>query len=112
VATLFSDPSYRLASESGVAGKLAREELNLLAKLIGTAETQDQDTFRINLFDPDFGEDQPVQYEIQLQNVKRKFLKNTPYRRSLKTTRKKLFGLLFSNISQLSIQNKCIKIQL
>jgi hypothetical protein len=49
-----------LTSESGTSGKLAREELNLLAKLIGTAETQNQETFRINLFDPDFGEDQDV----------------------------------------------------
>ena len=57
----FPDPSYRLSAESGVSGKLAREELNLLAKLIGTAEVQSQETFRINLFDPDMGAEEPEQ---------------------------------------------------
>ena len=54
----FIDPSCRLTSETGSSGKLAKDELNLLAKLIGTADTQNQETFRINLFDPYFEDDE------------------------------------------------------
>ena len=39
--------------------ELAREELNLLAKLIGTeTDARRRDTFRLNLFDGDLGDEE------------------------------------------------------
>ena len=42
-----------------VGGELAREELNLLAKLIGTeTDLKRRETFRLNLFDGETGEEE------------------------------------------------------
>ena len=49
----------RLGRKEEDARELAREELNLLAKLIGTeTDARRRDTFRLNLFDGDLGEEE------------------------------------------------------
>jgi hypothetical protein len=54
-ATYVLDPSKPGSDES--SSYLAKEELNLLAKLIGSSETSEKsrDTFKLNLFDKDVG---------------------------------------------------------
>ena len=45
-------------------GELAREELNLLAKLIGTeTDLKRRETFRLNLFDGEIGEEEEEEGE-------------------------------------------------